>query len=116
MLALVLIFVFGLNLYIQSPGTQARIEAELSKALRVPLKITSTSITPTGQLRISGISIPGASTNFLEATSFSARYRPLALLSGKLLIRDMRVENPKVVWQQNEDGDFELPKPDEAAA
>ena len=116
MLALALIFVFGLNLYIQSPGTQARIEAELSKALRVPLKITSTSITPTGQLRISGISIPGASTNFLEATSFSARYRPLALLSGKLLIRDMRVENPKVVWQQNEDGKFELPKPEEAAA
>ena len=116
MLALVLIFVFGINLYIQSPGTQARIEAELSKALRVPLKITSTSITPTGRLRISGISIPGTSTNFLEATSFTANYRPLALLSGKLLIRDMRVENPKVIWQQNADGKFQLPKPEEAAA
>jgi len=108
--------VIGLNLYIQSPGAQARIQEELSKALRVPLKITNTSVTPWSDLRISGISIPNGTANFLEATSFSASYRLFPLLDGKLIITGMRVENPKVIWSQNAAGKWKLPEPEEAAA
>ena len=39
-LALVVVLIVGLNLYVQSPGAQARIQEELSKMLRLPLKIT----------------------------------------------------------------------------
>jgi type II secretion system protein N len=114
-LALVAALIVGLNLYIQSPGAQARIQEELSKALRLPLKITNTSVTPWSDLRITGISIPNGDANFLEAASFSASYRLLPLLDGKLIITEMRVENPKVVWRQSPEGKWKLPEPEEAA-
>ncbi len=113
--ALVVALLAGLNLYVQSPGAQARIQEELSKVLRLPLKITNTSVTPWSDLRITGISIPNGDANFLEATSFSARYRLLPLLGGKLIITEMRVENPKIIWVQNPDGKWTLPEPKEAA-
>ena len=113
--ALVAALLVGLNLYVQSPGAQARIQEELSKALRLPLKITNTSVSPWSDLRITGISIPGGEANFLEATSFTARYRLLPLLEGKLVIPEMRVENPKVIWAQNAEGKWVLPQPEEAA-
>ncbi len=114
--ALAVALVVGLNLYVQSPGAQARIQEELSKALRLPLKITKTSVTPWSDLKITGISIPSGDANFLEATSFNAHYRLWPLLGGKLVITDMRVDNPKVVWVQNADGKWALPGPEEAAA
>jgi hypothetical protein len=113
--ALAVALVVGLNLYVQSPGAQARIQEELSKALRLPLKITNTSVTPWSDLRITGISVPHGDANFLEAASFTARYRLLPLLEGKLIITEMRVENPKVVWVQNSEGKWKLPEPEEAA-
>lgn len=108
--------VFGVNLYIQSPGVQARIQEEISRTLRVPLKITNTSITPWSDLRITGISIPNGDTNLLEATAFTARYRLGPLFSGSLVIYEMSVESPKIVWQQNAEGKWELPKAEKAAA
>lgn len=105
-----LLFVLALNLYVQSPGTQARIERELSQALKLPLVITNTSLTPWSALRINGIAVPGEKGNFLEASSFSARYRLLPLLRKKLIIYDMRFENPRILWTQNEKGKWKLPK------
>lgn len=115
-LALVVAIVFGVNLYIQSPGVQARIQEEISRALRVPLRITNTSVTPWSDLRITGITIPNGGTNLLEAASFNARYRLLPVLGGKLIIYDMSVESPKLIWPQNAEGKWELPKPGQAAA
>lgn len=115
-LALVVAIVFGVNLYIQSPGVQARIQEEISRALRVPLKITNTSVTPWSDLRITGITIPNGGTNLLEAASFNARYRLLPVLGGKLIIYNMSVESPKLIWPQNAEGKWELPKPAQAAA
>jgi len=115
LLALVVALLVGLNLYIQSPGTQARIQEELSKALRLPLKITNTSLTPWSGLRITGISIPSGDANFLEAASFSASYRFFPLLQGKLIIPEMRVESPKVIWVQNAEDKWVLPGAEKAA-
>lgn len=106
--------VVALNLYIQSPGSQARIQEELSKALRMPLKLTTMSVSPFGGLHITGITIPNGGANFLEAASFDAHYRLGPLLQGKLVITDMDVETPKILWAQSADGKWKLPAPEQA--
>ncbi len=108
--ALILAAVFSVNLYIQSPGVQAMIQEEISRALRLPLRITNSSVSPWGDLRITGITIPNGESNLLEASAFHARYRILPLLGGRLIIHDMSVENPKIIWPQNAEGKWVLPK------
>jgi len=108
--------VFGVNLYIQSPGVQAMIQQEISRALRMPLQITNSSVSPWGDLSITGITIPNGGSNLLEATAFRARYHVLPVFTGRLIIHDMSVENPKIVWAQNAEGKWVLPKPERAAA
>lgn len=112
--ALGVALVVSLNLYIQSPGSQARIQEELSKSLRLPLKLTNVSVSPFGSLRITGITIPNGGANFLDAASFNARYRWLPLLHGELVITEMEVENPKIVWTETADGKWKLPQPEQA--
>ena len=96
--------IFCANLYVQSPGTQERIQAQLSHALGMPLKITNTGFSLWSGLHITGLTIPQGDANFLEAGSFTASYRMLPLLRGKLSVPEMRVERPKIVWQQNAKG------------
>ncbi|MEA3213774.1 MAG: hypothetical protein QOE70_6831 [Chthoniobacter sp.] len=115
-LVLGLALLFGINLYLQSPGVQIRIQEEISRALRVPLAITNSSLTPWSDLRITGITIPNGGTNLLEASSFRARYRFWPLLRGTLIIYDMRVEDPKIVWSQNAEGKWVLPKVEKPAS
>src|SRR5919197_1932604 len=73
-LALIAIAWIGLNLYVQSQGTQARIQQELSQRIGATLRIRSISVTPGGGLTLTGISIPPLSavnaSDFLEAKSF----------------------------------------------
>ena len=110
--ALLVLVVFGLfcvNLYIQSPRTQEQIQGQLSRALRMPLKITNTTLSPWNGLRITGITIPNGDTTFLEAGSFAADYRMLPLLAGKLSISEMSIDHPKVVWKQDAEGKWKLP-------
>lgn len=110
LIGLAVVLLLALNLYVQSPGTQARIQRELSEALKLPLVITNTTITPWSDLRINGISVPAENGNFLEATSFTARYKLLPLLGKRLVIYDMRFENPHVHWVQNEKGKWVMPR------
>ncbi|MES2570593.1 MAG: AsmA family protein, partial [Verrucomicrobiota bacterium] len=112
LVAIVVVLLLAINLYVQSPGTQARIQEELSKALKLPLQITNSSFTPWSDLRINGITIPAAQAEhdkFLEAASFSARFRFWPLLRRKLVIYQMRVESPRIAWVQNEEGKWVLP-------
>ena len=61
----------ALNLYVQSQGTQARIQQELRQRFGATLKIGRISVTPWSGLKLSEITIAqgttGASGNFLEA-------------------------------------------------
>jgi len=109
LVTLAVLGLLGINLYIQSPHTQTRIQDELSKALQLPLKITNTSLTPWSDLRIHGITVPGEGGNFLEAESFHAHYRFLPLFRGRLEVTEMVVENPKIHWVQNAEGKWKLP-------
>ncbi len=100
---------FCVNLYIQSPRVQEQLQEQLGQALRMPLKITNTSLSPWSGLRVTGISIPNGHTTFLEAGSFSADYRLLPLLTGTLSISEMSVDRPKIVWRQDAEGKWKLP-------
>jgi len=110
LVALALLLTLGINLYVQSPGTQARIQKGLSEALQLPLTITNTTLTPWSGLRINGITVPTDRGNFLEARTFGARYRLLPLFRRQLVIYDMRIEGPRIVWMQSEAGEWVLPQ------
>ena len=107
------VVLLGVNLYVQSQGAQGKIQQELSRSLGVPLKIRSMSVTPWGGLELSGITIPQTVSvgprNFLEARTFRLRVRFLSLFSRRLVIKEVSLVDPRVVWPQNKQGKWRLP-------
>lgn len=103
----------ALNLYVQSQGTQARIQQELRQRFGGTLKIGRVSVTPWSGLKLSGITIAqgttGASGNFLEAKNFGLRIAFFSLFSRRLVIKEVSLVSPNVVWPQNGDGKWRLP-------
>ena len=112
-IALAALGLICVNLYVQSQATQARIQQELRQRLGTPLNIQRISVTPWGGLRLSGITMgqvePGSGDEFLEAKSFGLRIRFLSLFSHRLVIKDVSLVDPKVVWRQNPEGKWRLP-------
>ncbi len=102
------------NLYVQSQGTHAKIQQELSRRLGTALGIRSMSVTPWGGLELSGITIaqpsPVGPKHFLEAKTFRLRVRFLSLFSRRLVIKDVALINPNVVWLQDVEGKWKLPR------
>jgi len=107
------ILLIGVNLYVQSQGAQAKIQQELSRRLGSPLEIRSMSVTPWGGLELSGITIAQTSAvgprHFLEAKTFRLRVRFLSLFSRRLVIKEISLINPNVVWPQDAEGKWRLP-------
>jgi len=103
----------GVNLYVQSEGTQAKIQQELSQRLSTPLEIGQMSVTPWGGLKLSRITIAQSSgvtaQHFLEAKTFRLRVRFLSLFSRRLVINEVSLVNPNVVWPQDTKGKWRLP-------
>ena len=112
-IALGAILLLGVNLYVQSQGAQAKIQQELSRRLRTKLEIRSMSVTPWGGLQLSGIIIPQTSpavpSPFLEAKTFRLRVRFLSLFSQRLVIKEVSLIKPNVVWPQDAEGRWRLP-------
>jgi len=112
-IALAAIVLLGVNLYVQSQATQAKIQQELSQRLGTPLHIRQISVTPWGGLTLSGIAIPQISTAspspFLEAKTFRLRIRFFSLFAKRLVIKEVSLVNPNVVWPQNSEGKWRLP-------
>lgn len=113
LIALAVVLLIGVNLYVQSKGAQAKIQQELSRSLGVPLTIRSMSVTPWGGLELSGITIPQTTSvspkNFLEAKTFRLRVRFLSLFSKRIVIKEVSLVHPRVVWPQNAEGKWRLP-------
>jgi AsmA-like protein len=113
LIALSAVLLVGVNLYVQSQGAQAKIQQELTRNLGVPLKIRSISVTPWGGLELSGITIPQTASvgpnHFLEAKTFRLRVRFLSLVSQRLVIKEVSLINPRVVWPQDPEGKWRLP-------
>jgi AsmA-like C-terminal region len=113
LIGLAAVLLVGVNLYVQSQGAQAKIQHELSRSLGVPLKIRSMSVTPWGGLELSGITIPQTSSvgskHFLEAKTFRLRVRFLSLFSRRLVIKEVSLVKPRVIWPQDAEGKWRLP-------
>ncbi len=113
-IALGAILLTGVNLYVQSQGTHAKIQQELSRRLGTTLGIRSMSVTPWGGLELSGITIAQTSSigpkHFLEAKTFRLRVRFLSLFSRRLVIKDVALIDPNVVWPQDAEGKWKLPR------
>jgi len=111
--ALAALSVLAINLYVQSAGTQKRIEHALSSGLKVPVHVMSTIVTPWSGLKASGITvpqIPPATGNFLDAASFTAHFDWLALFHHRLDAGEVSLDQPRVVWFQSRGGRWELPR------
>ena len=108
-----LLILLGVNMYVQSRGTQARIQQELSQRLGTTLRIQRISVTPWWGLKLTGITIPqsqpGVSPDFLTAKTFRLRIRFSSLFSGHLVIKEVSLVNPEVFWAQNADGKWRVP-------
>ena len=103
----------AVNLYVQSRGTQARIEGELSRRLGTQLRIQRISVTPWWGLKLRGITIPQTNASipkeFLKADTFRLRIRFLSLFARELVIKEVSLVNPTVFWAQNSDGKWRIP-------
>ena len=112
-LGVAILILLGVNLYVQSQGTQARIQQELSQRLGTTLQVRRISVTPWAGLKLSGITIPqsqpGVAANFLTAKTFQLRIKFRSLFSQRLVIKEISLINPDVVWAQNADGKWRLP-------
>ena len=108
-----LLILIGVNMYVQSRGTQARIQQELSQRLGTTLRIQRISVTPWWGLKLTGITIPqsqpGVSPDFLTAKTFRLRIRFSSLFSGHLVIKEVSLVNPEIFWAQNADGKWRVP-------
>jgi hypothetical protein len=120
LIALAALILVGVNLYVQSQGAQAKIQQELTRSLGVPLRIRSMSVTPWGGLELSGITIPQTVSvgpkDFLEARTFRLRVRFLSLFSRRLVIKEVSLIGPRIVWPQNAQGKWRLPSVQAARA
>lgn len=106
--------ILAANLYIQSKPTQRKIELKLSETLRMPLEIQRTSLTPWGGLSITGITVPQSQPagggNFFDAQECSIHFRFFPLFQRKLVIDQILLDEPKVVWIQNAKGQWVFPE------
>jgi hypothetical protein len=112
-LGVAVLILIGANMYVQSHATQARIQEELSQRLDAPIRVRRISVTPWAGLKLSGITIPqtqpGVSPDFLTAKTFRLRIRFSSLFGQRLVIKEISLINPDVVWAQNADGKWRLP-------
>ena len=107
------VLLIGVNLYVQSQGTHHRIQQELSQRLGTPLHLRQISVTPWSGLKLNGITIPQEGKgkgNFLQAQSFQLRVQFWSLFSDRLVIRQVSLIQPEVIWAQNSSGKWRLPE------
>lgn len=112
------VLLLAVNMYVQSQTTHTRIERELSQRLGTTVKLRTISVTPWGGLRLSGITIPQAgdrSAKFLQAETFRLRIHFPSLFQQRLVIKEISLVRPSVVWLQNADGKWRLPGTEAAA-
>src|SRR5256886_10131668 len=108
--AIFLVSLLGANLYVQSQATQERIQQELSQRLKMPLQIQRISVTPWGGLKLSGITIPQSNDlhapPFLQAKHFQLRVQLRSIFWRPLIIKEVALIAPAVIWPQNESGEW----------
>ena len=115
------VLLLAANLYVQSQAVQQRIRRALSAALRMPVSVKKTTVTPWEGLRIDGITAhPEAAdppapdhpvaVDYLLASSFRVRFALWPLVTrGEIIIDEVLLDQPKVAWAQDDQGRWQLP-------
>jgi type II secretion system protein N len=107
------VVLLGANLYVQSKGTQTRIQQEVSHRVGADVRIQRISVTPWGGLSLSGLTIPNfvpnQSRNFLEARTLRISVDVGSLFSQNLVIKNVSLVQPSFIWPQNDEGKWRLP-------
>ena len=106
------VVLLAVNLYVQSQGTQARIQGELRQRFGANLNIGRISVTPWSGVKLSGITIAQGREgggNFLEAENFGLRIAFFSLFSKRLVFKEVSLVKPNVIWPQNAEGKWRLP-------
>src|SRR5438067_3683122 len=79
----------------------------------MPLQIQRISVTPWGGLKLSGITIPQSNDvhapPFLEAKHFQLRVQLRSIFWRPLVIKEVALIAPAVIWPQNESGKWRVP-------
>lgn len=102
------------NIYVQKAASQTRIEKRLCRALRLPVTISHASIRPWGSLHLAGITAPQnppASDNFLEVAGLTADFQLMPVLSRRLVMENLLIDEPRICWRQNAQGKWSWPSP-----
>jgi hypothetical protein len=110
--ALAAIVLLCINLYLQSGGVQQRIRDAAYRSLGTELKMRSTMYTPWSGLVIRGISVPdaeNADVNSIEAEALRIRFSFGRLTSGRFVITECTLFQPKLIVRQLENGDWAVP-------
>ncbi len=99
----------------QSQGTHHRIQQELSQRLNTPLRLGQISVTPWSGFKLNGITIPQEKRQarkeiFSRPQSFQLRVQFWSLFGDRLVIRQVSLIKPEVVWAQNSAGKWRLPE------
>lgn len=101
------------NIYVQNAASQSRIENRLGRILKLPVKISHTSLRPWGSLHVAGVTAPQtapASGNFLEIGGLTADFQLMPVLNRHLVMETLVIDEPRISWRQNEKGRWVWPK------
>ncbi len=102
------------NLYVESENVQTRLETAVSRELRMPVKLTRVRFSFWSGLKLDGVTVPSGEEPFFHAPKISARVEWGPLFSRRLVVRELLISSPKVVWLQTRKGKWRLPKIEQA--
>ncbi len=111
--ALLGLLVLFINLYLQSPGVQAKIQESLGQAFDLPIEIHTISYTPPSGLKLSGITVPSKAPEappFLRSTSVTVRFRLSPLFRNRFIINEVVIHDPTMYWTQTARGKWQPPQ------
>ena len=111
---LLAVALLAVNLYVHVAGhTRADSAGAPASAWAPTLRIRRISVTPWFGLKLTGITMPqsggAVGGDFLQAETFRLRVRLASLFSRRLIISEVSLINPNVMWPQNDDGKWRLP-------
>lgn len=97
LLGIPLLITLGLNLYLQSPGTQQRLRSALESILGSPVSIRSTFGMPFGEIRLNGLTtLDNEHSPLVSASALTIRPDYIALLHGRVTIEALALDHPVV--------------------
>jgi len=119
LLAVVVLLIIAANLWLQSSEVQARLRQAVLEATGLPVKVQTTYFTPWGGVSLRGIQIVDSrsdSSDFLHIDGIQLRIKILPLLRKSLVVQEVVLREPRLTWQQTEDGIWEVPRERNAPA